>query len=65
VRYCADGASNRLYECTVGHSRVEAESATSEHGTLAAPHDPPCSYVPDVIRGDLDSIHPHVRTYYE
>jgi hypothetical protein len=61
-RVCADGGANRLYEATVlpSNQRVsvdddneDADDSTSE------------DYLPDLITGDLDSLHPHVYQYYK
>jgi len=45
---CADGGANRLYEAT----------QDSQSDFLLE------KYVPNAIRGDLDSLHDHVRDYY-
>ena len=50
-RVCADGGANRLFEATV----VEKESSDEIISC----------YLPDLITGDLDSLYPHVREYYE
>lgn len=48
-RICADGGANRLYQA----SRDGIKAPTSEE------------YLPDVIRGDLDSLLPSVAEYYQ
>ncbi|TFK47390.1 thiamine pyrophosphokinase [Heliocybe sulcata] len=48
-RCCADGGSNRLYDLL---SSTEGQ-------------DPKRFYLPDLIKGDLDSIRSDVRKYYE
>lgn len=50
LRYCADGAANRLYEC------FEKGDKTKDVSDI--------DYLPDVILGDLDSLHPHVNEFY-
>ncbi|KAL8277035.1 hypothetical protein RQP46_010569 [Phenoliferia psychrophenolica] len=51
VRYCADGGANRLHD----------------HCSSASPSSPssPDSFLPDLIKGDLDSLRPSVRSFYE
>lgn len=49
IRICADGGANRLYQST--HD-IKGGKGNEQ-------------YVPDLIRGDLDSLDPDVRTYYE
>lgn len=51
-RICADGGANRLYEATVRNKESCEEVTTSR-------------FLPDLITGDLDSLYPHVREYYE
>jgi thiamine pyrophosphokinase len=51
-RICADGGANRLYDATVSFSSGDASTAATQ-------------YVPNMIRGDLDSLRPDVRAYYE
>mmetsp|Transcript_22058 Transcript_22058/g.37346 ORF Transcript_22058/g.37346 Transcript_22058/m.37346 type:complete len:331 (-) Transcript_22058:864-1856(-) len=46
LKYCADGAANRLYE-------FPTRGAGSE-----------CEFIPDVIRGDLDSLQPPVSDFF-
>ena len=71
VRYCADGGANRLYDAfsTREHDREQLVRQTSEkclrdtnlHRLLASAP----SYLPDLIKGDLDSIRDDVRAYYQ
>jgi len=56
-RVCADGGANRLYRATVTTATTAAAAAVS--GVA------PSYYVPDLIRGDLDSLRSEVREYYE
>lgn len=62
-RVCADGAANRLYDATVGSASTNgvAQAETNE-AILDASNQ---LYLPDMITGDLDSLLPHVREYYE
>ncbi len=48
-RVCADGGANRLFYATVAHNN---DSKAKE-------------YIPDLIKGDLDSLQPNVRDYYQ
>jgi len=50
---CADGGANRLYDATVA-STTSATSTASKN-----------KYIPNVIKGDLDSIKSHVKEYYQ
>eukprot|EP00956_Cyclotella_meneghiniana_P030917 scaffold79547_cov23-Cyclotella_meneghiniana.AAC.1 len=53
-RICADGGANRLYQATVVSDNDDTTATTT------------CKeYLPDLITGDLDSLLPHVREYYE
>ena len=53
-RICADGGANRLYQATVVSDNDDTTKTTT------------CNeYLPDLITGDLDSLLPHVREYYE
>ena len=47
-RICADGGANRLYQST--------KDLTDTHQQNL--------YIPNIIRGELDSLKPHVRDYY-
>lgn len=51
-RICADGGANRLFEASV--------IGASDDDTISAN-----KYIPDLITGDLDSLLPNVREYYE
>lgn len=51
-RICADGGANRLYQATVNSDDYNDTATCNE-------------YLPDLITGDLDSLLPHVREYYE
>ena len=52
VRIVADGGANRLYDAL-------SEGDMQKNGLLSM-----SEYVPDIIRGDLDSIRPDVMDYY-
>jgi len=59
-RVCADGGANRLYHATVNdrdNDYDENSSCSNGSGKIN-------NYIPDLIRGDLDSLKPHVRDYY-
>jgi thiamine pyrophosphokinase len=55
---CADGGANRLYEATTTTTTPAATSTTTTSKYCD-------DYIPDLIRGDLDSLAPHVRQYYQ
>lgn len=56
LHICADGGANRLYDATVKASSTKnIQQDTCNHER---------KYVPDLIRGDLDSLRAEVRTYY-
>ncbi|KAK7690791.1 hypothetical protein QCA50_005891 [Cerrena zonata] len=50
---CADGGANRLHDLLLTEASKEAET------------DPRKRYIPDLIKGDLDSLRPDVQAYYE
>ena len=50
---CADGGANRLYDATI---IIDPSSSNS---------DDDAALIPDLITGDLDSLRPDVRSYYE
>ncbi len=55
LRICADGGANRLYDqlpCWLGAGGADAEEAVRG------------AFLPDVIKGDLDSLRPEVRDFY-
>ena len=67
LRICADGGANRLYEATsttrLDHQeRVHVPPGKDGHDTDIATT---IQYIPDLIRGDLDSLRPDVRDYYQ
>jgi len=52
---CADGGANRLYHATINDDENDNMNE-KDHKHNA--------YIPSAIRGDLDSLQPHVRDYY-
>lgn len=58
-RVCADGGANRLYDATV------AAMLGGEGGGAVEDAAANCEFLPDLITGDLDSLRPDVRRYYE
>jgi len=59
IRYCADGGANRLYDRFVkGKGKVENEDWTAEDEDEER-------WLPDLVLGDLDSLKPDVKKYYE
>ncbi|GBF93661.1 thiamin pyrophosphokinase [Raphidocelis subcapitata] len=55
TRMCADGGANRL------HDQIPQLAAAAGLSGAAAARD---AFLPDVIKGDLDSVRPDVRDYY-
>lgn len=53
-RICADGGANRLFDATVTTSDTSSEKTTPNN-----------VYLPDKIKGDLDSLRSDVREHYE
>lgn len=49
MRYCADGGANRLYK----HSKQHLADDEAD------------DFIPDLVKGDLDSIKPHIKEYYQ
>lgn len=49
LKIVADGGANQLYD-----------AVCQQQGTVS-----PKDYVPDIIKGDLDSIRPEVLTFYQ
>jgi hypothetical protein len=69
-RVCADGGANRLYDATVavlrgGGEDDGEEAAAEEDSYYDANHHRDFDFLPDLITGDLDSLRPDVRRYYE
>jgi len=74
IRICADGGANRLHRATVSVNAVDtadeadskecdsAKGSSEDNGSSISTSN---SYIPDLIRGDLDSLAPHVRKHYE
>jgi thiamine pyrophosphokinase len=60
-RICADGGANRLYQATC---TITTTTITPQDGNNGAPP-PEKSYVPNRIRGDLDSLSPLVQDFYQ
>jgi thiamine pyrophosphokinase len=56
IRICADGGANRLYDATLLQKNSQELSSSSSSSQ---------DYIPDRIKGDLDSLLPHVRDYYD
>jgi thiamine pyrophosphokinase len=55
---CADGGANRLYDATIKrthrHHDIDIVTTTTDS-----------KFLPDLITGDLDSLRPNVKSYYE
>ncbi|GAA6031960.1 hypothetical protein JCM8097_003362 [Rhodosporidiobolus ruineniae] len=64
VRYCADGGANRLYERFVkGKARAREEDDADAWDEEVDGREE--NWLPDLVLGDLDSLRPDVRAYYE
>jgi hypothetical protein len=57
---CADGGANRLHDVL----NCDAIDSTTTANASAAP-DRVDDYLPDLLKGDLDSVREDVRRYYE
>ncbi|SCZ90394.1 BZ3500_MvSof-1268-A1-R1_Chr1-3g01961 [Microbotryum saponariae] len=63
VRYCADGGANRLYDAY--RSKEPSQAARTNRDDPTTIHDDDDDMIPDLIKGDLDSLRDDVRAYYE
>jgi thiamine pyrophosphokinase len=61
---CADGGANRLHDVLNG-DRGDAIDTTTTTTTTSAAADRVDDYLPDLLKGDLDSVREDVRRYYE
>ncbi|GAA5946994.1 hypothetical protein JCM3765_002108 [Sporobolomyces pararoseus] len=60
VRYCADGGANRLFDRFVkGKGKLEPSEDWTEEDDREE------NWLPDLVLGDLDSLRPEVKAYYE
>jgi thiamine pyrophosphokinase len=69
-RVCADGGANRLFRYARSRQRRPRRRRPPIMTDEGEPgknqdDDPCCFFVPDLVVGDLDSIRPNVRRYYE
>ncbi|GAA6006574.1 hypothetical protein JCM10207_004979 [Rhodosporidiobolus poonsookiae] len=63
VRYCADGGANRLFDRFVkGKGRVSEHDSEEWDAEVDGKEE---NWLPDLVLGDLDSLKPEVRAYYE
>ena len=60
---CADGGANRLHAVLNGDSGDSINNTTTATASTAA--DRVDDYLPDLLKGDLDSVREDVRRYYE
>lgn len=60
---CADGGANRLHDVLNGDSGDAINNTTTATASTAA--DRVDDYLPDLLKGDLDSVREDVRRYYE
>lgn len=63
VRYCADGGANRLYQRYARQLQPRRGPASSANDDDDEDDDAD-TFLPDMIKGDLDSLKPQVRDYY-
>ena len=61
---CADGGANRLYEYSQQQQRQQRQQQQRQNQQQDTPAAAPL-FLPQLITGDLDSLQPHVRQYYE
>jgi len=67
---CADGGANRLHDLLNGDSGHATDITTASAAADRLPPPPPRKfevddYLPDLLKGDLDSVREDVRRYYE
>ena len=63
---CADGGANRLHDVLNGDSGDAIDTTTTATTTTASEvADRVDNYLPDLLKGDLDSVREDVRRYYE
>ncbi|KAF8501701.1 thiamine pyrophosphokinase [Russula emetica] len=60
---CADGGANRLHDVLNGGDSGDAIATTTTTAPTAT--DRVDDYLPDLLKGDLDSVREDVRRYYE
>lgn len=72
MKICADGGANRLYHATTTTTGTTAKKEDMDTSTRPPQQrrddegaGPTVYYRPDLITGDLDSLHPQTREYYE
>ena len=67
LRICADGGANRLHDATAaaGGEGGDGNADGDGNGDVDGDVDGGSLYVPDLIKGDLDSLRPDVRARYE
>ncbi|SCV68452.1 BQ2448_573 [Microbotryum intermedium] len=65
VRYCADGGANRLYDAHRLKMPDRAARTSGDDRSTTAHDEKEDDMIPDLIKGDLDSLRNDVRAYYE
>ncbi|KDE09754.1 hypothetical protein MVLG_00154 [Microbotryum lychnidis-dioicae p1A1 Lamole] len=65
VRYCADGGANRLYDASRCKEPSQAARTNRDDPTTIHHDNDGDDMIPDLIKGDLDSLRDDVRAYYE
>ncbi len=58
-KVCADGGANRLYDVT--YKKVLSNDNTNNNNEKSNHQE----YIPDLIKGDLDSVHENIQEYYK
>ena len=64
IRIAADGGANRLYDYSKSMSKSKSGRSSKEEENENEKEEEDL-YIPNRIRGDLDSLKPNVRSYYE
>ena len=64
IRYCADGGANRVYDVFGDDDACVCRHAASQSVLGGPDWHSKDRFIPDLIKGDLDSLRDDVRQYY-